>query len=81
MVSGKARIRHSFASDTLVLNERTEIWLKEDGTPIIDHPVAVMGAFEVHGGKITYWRDYWDAAPVVAIADGSVTAGANGHVA
>ena len=78
MVSGKAEIRHSFASETVVLNERTEIWHKEDGTPIIDHPVAVMGAFEVHGGKITHWRDYWDASPVVAILSGSSTAGAKG---
>jgi limonene-1,2-epoxide hydrolase len=74
MVCGEAKIRHSFANDTVVLNERAEVWRKADGTPILEVPVAVMGAFEVADGKITHWRDYWDAAPVVAILSGEQAA-------
>jgi len=28
--------------------------------------LPVTGVFEVHGGKITYWRDYFDAATILS---------------
>ena len=40
----------------LVLNERTDRFGK--GDQWADLPVA--GVFEVHDGKITLWRDYFD---------------------
>ncbi|OCC23220.1 hypothetical protein MB02_12915 [Croceicoccus estronivorus] len=46
-----------------VMNERTDRFLMPDGW--VDLPV--MGVFEVNGGKITAWRDYFDMAPVVPL--------------
>lgn len=28
--------------------------------------LPVTGVFEVHGGSITYWRDYFDAATILS---------------
>jgi len=28
--------------------------------------LPVTGVFEVHGGRITYWRDYFDAATILS---------------
>ena len=44
----------------MVLTERRDIIVAEDGTVLLDIPV--MGAFEVEDGKITAWRDYFDTA-------------------
>ena len=41
-----------------VLNERIDYLLGADGEPVMTVPV--MGIFEVSGGKITAWRDYFD---------------------
>ena len=49
-------IHRQTASDTLVLNERTDRFGKDGKW--IELPVA--GVFEVHDGKITLWRDYFD---------------------
>ncbi len=49
-------VHRQIASDTLVLNERTDRFGK--GGKWMDLPVA--GVFEVHDGKITLWRDYFD---------------------
>lgn len=45
------------AGDT-VLTERVDHVLGPDGKPAISIPV--MGTFEVKGGKIVAWRDYFD---------------------
>lgn len=49
-------VHRQVASDTLVLNERTDRFGKDGKW--IDLPVA--GVFEVHDGRITLWRDYFD---------------------
>ena len=46
----------------VVMMERTE-WI---GTKRGRTELPIMGIFEVSGGKLTAWRDYWDprmAAP------------------
>ena len=40
-----------------VLNERTDIFELVDGKTL---SIRVMGVFELSGGKITAWRDYFD---------------------
>ncbi|MBK5288080.1 MAG: nuclear transport factor 2 family protein [Acidimicrobiia bacterium] len=49
-------IHRQVASGDLVLNERTDRF--GAGDKWADLPVA--GIFEVHDGKITLWRDYFD---------------------
>jgi limonene-1,2-epoxide hydrolase len=51
-------IHRQVATDTLVMNERTDRFGKDGQWA--DLPVA--GVFEVHDGKITLWRDYFDIA-------------------
>jgi limonene-1,2-epoxide hydrolase len=51
-------IHRQVATDTLVLNERTDRF--GQGGKWIDLPVA--GVFEVRDGKIVLWRDYFDMA-------------------
>jgi limonene-1,2-epoxide hydrolase len=40
-----------------VLNERTDVFELVDGKTL---SIRVMGVFELSGGKITAWRDYFD---------------------
>ncbi len=49
-------IHRQIASDSLVLNERTDRFGK--GGKWMELPVA--GVFEVHDNRITLWRDYFD---------------------
>jgi limonene-1,2-epoxide hydrolase len=51
-------IHRQVAGDTIVMNERTDRFGKDGKWA--DLPVA--GVFEVHDGKITLWRDYFDIA-------------------
>ncbi len=44
------------SSDNLVMMERTE-WI---GTKRGRTELPIMGIFEVSGGKLSAWRDYWD---------------------
>ncbi len=48
--------RHLLAEGDLVMTERVDHFTSDQGT--ISLPV--MGAFEVRGGKIAAWRDYFD---------------------
>jgi limonene-1,2-epoxide hydrolase len=50
------RVHHIAADGPVVLTERTDTFIK-DGAEIV---VRVMGAFEVEGGRIKSWRDYFD---------------------
>ena len=43
-----------------VLTERVDHVLDGDGNPALS--IRLMGPFEVEGGKITAWRDYFDTA-------------------
>jgi limonene-1,2-epoxide hydrolase len=48
---------HNIAADgPVVLTERTDIFV----LPHVTIELPVMGTFEVHDGKITAWRDYFD---------------------
>ncbi len=40
-----------------VLTERVDNFMMADDKPL---SIAVMGTFEISGGKITAWRDYFD---------------------
>jgi limonene-1,2-epoxide hydrolase len=49
-------IKHLAEQGNVVLTERVDTFVMDGGT--IELPV--MGVFEVNGGKITAWRDYFD---------------------
>jgi len=49
-------IKHLAEEGNIVLTERVDRFVMDGGT--IELPV--MGVFEVQGGKITAWRDYFD---------------------
>lgn len=53
----EVRMHHIAGTDGVVLTERTDI-LKG---PWLDMSFWVCGTFEVRDGKITLWRDYFDA--------------------
>lgn len=50
------RVDHIAAAGPVVLTERVDIFV----TPAKRMELPVMGTFEVHDGKITAWRDYFD---------------------
>ena len=52
------KVLHSAGAGNLVMNERVDIF--DLGNKKISMPVA--GVFEVTGGKISAWRDYFDMA-------------------
>jgi limonene-1,2-epoxide hydrolase len=54
------------SADGLVLTERTDRFLI--GGNWLEMPV--MGTFELSGGKIARWRDYFDPTPVNAMMAG-----------
>ena len=53
----------ALAGDGVVLNERSDIFTQTDGREIV---FPVMGVFEVDGGLIRKWRDYFDPAVMTA---------------
>ena len=53
----KMNIKNTTSSGNTVMNERLEEWTK--GSVKLDLPV--LGVFELKDGKITHWRDYFDA--------------------
>ncbi len=62
MKSYEYKVLHMLSSGNVVMMERTE-WI---GTKRGRTELPIMGIFEVSGGKLTAWRDYWDprmAAP------------------
>lgn len=56
-------VHHQIAQGELVMNERTDVMRRKDGFEIA---LPVMGVFEVRGGRIAAWRDYFDMAMVTA---------------
>jgi limonene-1,2-epoxide hydrolase len=50
------RVHHIVAAGNVVLTERTDVFVTASKS--IELPV--MGTFEVEGGKIAAWRDYFD---------------------
>jgi limonene-1,2-epoxide hydrolase len=63
-------VRHLAASGNAVLTERID----RIGVGVVA-PVPVMGTFEVRDGKITHWRDYFDAALAGKLMAGEDTTG------
>jgi len=62
MKSYEFKICHMLSAGDVVMMERTE-WV---GTKRGKVELPIMGVFELAGGKLTAWRDYWDtkmAAP------------------
>lgn len=58
--------RHAAVVGAVVLTERVDTFTM--GSKVA--PLPVMGAFEVHDGKITAWRDYFDMAQVTKMFSG-----------
>lgn len=58
MSSNGWEIVHQAAAGDVVLNERVDRFLM-GGKPVA---VQVCGVFELRGGKIARWRDYFDMA-------------------
>jgi limonene-1,2-epoxide hydrolase len=52
------RIRNTTSNGNVVMNERVDVF--EMGGKHVEIPVA--GIFEIKGGKIAAWRDYFDLA-------------------
>ncbi len=63
--SVKMNILHTTSSGDTVMNERLEAWSK--GSVRLDLPV--IGVFELKNGKITHWRDYFDAKTAAPLMD------------
>lgn len=64
-------VRHQVAQGTIddgvVCNERVDRFRRGDEW----HELPVAGVFEVRGGRITLWRDYFDRGTLLALLDGS----------
>jgi limonene-1,2-epoxide hydrolase len=56
MKSYEFKVLHMLGAGDLVMMERTE-WI---GTKRGKIELPIMGVFELSGGKISAWRDYWD---------------------
>jgi len=56
--SATFEIKHTTSAGNVVMNERVDTFVM--GPKTISLPVA--GVFEIRGGKISAWRDYFDLA-------------------
>lgn len=56
------------ADGNKVLTERIDHLRDANGNAVLS--LAVMGIFEVEGGKLTGWRDYFDTAGTAALTGG-----------
>jgi limonene-1,2-epoxide hydrolase len=61
----KMDIKNTTSSGNTVMNERLETWVK--GNVRLELPV--VGVFELKNGKITHWRDYFDANTVTPLME------------
>jgi limonene-1,2-epoxide hydrolase len=52
-----------------VLTERVDHMVNADGVTF--HSAPVMGTFELAGGKIVAWRDYFDSAAAARLMQGA----------
>jgi limonene-1,2-epoxide hydrolase len=50
-------VRRCAATGAVVMNERLDRFQRPDGSWL---ELAVAGVFEIHNGRITLWRDYFD---------------------
>ena len=56
----KVDLRHVLASGDFVVTERVDHNLNGAGLEISNVPDPVLGIFEIRGGKVAAWRDYFD---------------------
>ncbi len=62
---GRLEVRHQVASGNVVMNERTD-FITLNGRPVT---LPICGVFEMAGGRIRAWREYFDLAPAKAAYD------------
>lgn len=58
--SGEVIVHHIAAKGNVVLTERTDNFYDNAGQQIVS--IRLMGVFEMDGGRIVSWRDYFDTA-------------------
>ena len=59
---GRLEVRHQIASADVVMNERTD-YITLNGSPVV---LPICGVFEIEGGRIKAWREYFDLSPAKA---------------
>jgi limonene-1,2-epoxide hydrolase len=59
---GRLEIRHQIASADVVMNERVD-YITLNGSPVV---LPICGVFEIQGGRIKAWREYFDLTPAKA---------------
>lgn len=59
---GRLEVHYQIAEGDIVMNERTD-HLMMNGKPVV---LPICGVFEIDGGRIAAWREYFDLAPVRA---------------
>ena len=59
---GKLVVHHQVATDTVVMNERTD-YITMNGRPV---ELRICGVFDIEAGRIKAWREYFDMTPVTA---------------
>lgn len=61
----KMEIKHTTASDNVVMNERRETWVKGEVTVVL----PVLGVFTITDGKISTWCDYFDSGTIAPLME------------
>ena len=56
---GRLEVRHQGATSDVVINERTDVIVLNGRTVTL----PICAVFEMQGGKIRAWREYFDLAP------------------
>ncbi len=59
---GRLEVRHQVAPGNVVINERTD-YITINGTAVV---LPICGVFEIEGGRIKAWREYFDLGPARA---------------
>jgi limonene-1,2-epoxide hydrolase len=59
---GRLEVHHQVASDTIVMNERTDA-IMLNGKPVT---LRICAVFEVEDDRVKAWREYFDLAPAKA---------------
>ena len=60
--AGRIEVRNQVASGSVVMNERID-YITLNGKPVT---LPICGVFEMDGGRIRAWREYFDLAPAKA---------------
>ena len=60
--AGHLQVRHQVAASDIVMNERTDVIVLNGKTVTL----PICAVFEMQGGRIRAWREYFDLAPAAA---------------